>query len=261
MPERADCLEGQRIMTDERALTLYNLQRKLSYDFKDPGLLDNALIHRSFVNENPTLSCKDNERLEFLGDAVIGLCTSDILMKKFPDYTEGQLSKIRASIVNEHSLADIARKLTIGDYLLLGKGEETSGGRTKPSILSNAFEALTAAIYLDCGFENAYDFIKAVFEPLIEEGTKTAIYRDYKTAVQEICQNRFKDIPKYMLTKESGPDHDKVFEVRLSLAGNIMTTGTGKSKKEAEQQAAKKALETLHKNETRIEAGEDGLCK
>jgi ribonuclease III len=247
-------------MTDERFLALYHLQQTLSYFFRDTSLLDNALIHRSFVNENPTLSCKDNERLEFLGDAVIGLCTSDILIKKFPDYTEGQLSKIRASIVNEHSLADIAKKFTIGDYLLLGKGEVTSGGRTKVSILSNAFEALTAAIYLDCGFEKVYDFIETAFRHIIEEGPGTVTYRDYKTTLQEICQNRFKDIPKYTLTRELGPDHNKIFEVSLSVAGAITTTGMGTSKKDAEQQAAKKALETLEKNEAEIEIREDESC-
>jgi ribonuclease III len=256
----AGYLEGQRTMTAERFLALHYLQETLSYYFRDISLLDNALIHRSFVNENPTLSCKDNERFEFLGDAVIGLCTSDILMKKFPDYTEGQLSKIRASIVNEHSLADLARNLTIGDYLLLGKGEEASGGRTKISILSNTFEALTAAVYLDCGFEKAYDFIRTVFEALIEEGDRTSIYGDYKTALQEICQTRFKDIPKYALIGELGPDHDKVFEVSLSVAGAITTTGTGKSKKDAEQQAARKALEALQKNEAEIETVEEGSC-
>jgi ribonuclease III len=240
-------------MTDERFLTLHGLQQTLCYDFKDPHLLNNALIHRSFVNENPSLSCRDNERLEFLGDAVIGLCTSHILIKKFPDYMEGQLTKIRASIVNEQVLADIAKKLSIGDYLLLGKGEEASGGRTKISILSNAFEAVTAAIYLDCGFEKVCDFIETVISPLIDEGARTTTYRDYKTALQEICQQRFRHIPKYMLTREWGPDHDKVFEVSLSVAGTIKTTGTGKSKKEAEQHAAGKALETLRKCEGKME--------
>lgn len=242
-------------MTDERHAALKKLQENLDYYFMDPDLLDNALIHRSFINENPALCLRDNERLEFLGDTVIGLCTSDILMKQYPDYTEGQLSKMRASIVNEHSLADLAGKHAIGDFLLLGKGEENSGGRMKTSILSNAFEAVIAAIYLDSGFEEACEFIKRVFAPLIVEETGTSIYRDYKTALQEICQDRFKDTPKYTLTAESGPDHNKVFEISLSVAGIVTTTGTGKSKKEAEQQAAKKALEALRKNENGIGSG------
>ncbi len=234
-------------MTDERLSILSNLQQILACTFNDINLLDNALIHRSFVNENPSQSYKDNERLEFLGDAVIGLCLSDMLIKKFPDYAEGQLSKLRAYVVNEQSLADLARKLDIGNYLLLGKGEEGSGGRTKTSILSNTFEAVTAAIYLDCGFDEAYKFLKRIFAPLIEEGTKSLIYRDYKTALQEICQNRFKETPKYTLIRETGPDHDKMFEISLVVAGAITATGTGKSKKEAEQRAAQKALEELLK--------------
>jgi len=232
-------------MTDERFLQLRDFQQTLAYNFNDINLLDNALIHRSFVNENPALSYKDNERLEFLGDAVIGLCISDMVIKKFPEYAEGQLSKLRAYIVNEQSLADLARKLNIGDYILLGKGEESSGGRTKTSILSNAFEAVMASIYCDRGFEKVYKFLENLLEPLIEEGTKSLVYKDYKTALQEICQNRFKETPKYIITRESGPDHDKVFEVGLNVAGMITATGVGKSKKEAEQRAAQKALEAI----------------
>jgi ribonuclease III len=232
-------------MTDERFAALDNFQRLLGYRFNNIDLLDNALIHSSFVNENPTLSCKDNERLEFLGDAVIGLCLSDLLTQRFPDYAEGQLSKLRAYAINEQSLAGLARQLNIGDYLLLGKGEEGSGGKTKASILSNAFEAVAAAVYLDCGFEETYKFLDDIFEPLIEEGTKSVIYRDYKTALQEICQNRFKETPRYTLINETGPDHDKVFEISLTIAGKITTVGTGKSKKEAEQQAARRALAEL----------------
>jgi len=234
-------------MTDERFANVKNFQQTLGYRFNKIDLLDNALIHRSFVNENPALSCKDNERLEFLGDAVIGLCLSDLLVQKFPDYAEGQLSKLRAYVVNEQSLAGLARKLNIGDYLLLGRGEESSGGRTKASILSNAFEAVAAAIYLDCGFEKTYKFLENIFEPMVEEGIKSVIYKDYKTALQEICQNRFKETPRYALVNETGPDHDKVFEISLTIAGMITTTGTGKSKKEAEQRAARRALEDFIK--------------
>jgi ribonuclease-3 len=247
-------------MTDERLLSLNRLQEKLAYYFRDAGLLNNALIHRSFVNENLTLCLRDNERLEFLGDSVIGLCTSVILMKQYPDFTEGQLSKMRASIVNEHSLAALAKNHDIGEFLLLGRGEENSGGRMKTSMLSNAFEAVIAAIYLDSGFEEACQFIKRVFEPLIARETGTSIYRDYKTALQEICQNRFKDIPRYTLTAESGPDHDKIFEVSLSVAGIITATGTGKSKKEAEQRAARGALEYLQENEPGDRNGEEETC-
>lgn len=236
-------------MTDERLAALKNFQQRLGYLFNTIDLLDNALIHRSFVNENPALSCKDNERLEFLGDAVIGLCLSDLLVRNFPDYTEGQLSKLRAYLVSEQSFAGLARKLNIGHYLLLGRGEEGSGGRTKASILSNAFEAVAAAVYLDCGFENVYKFLENIFEPLVEEGIRSVVYRDYKTALQEICQDRFKETPRYTLINEVGPDHNKVFEISLSVAGMITATGMGKSKKEAEQQAARRALEEFAKKQ------------
>lgn len=243
----ANCAEGLQPMTGERSVNLRDFQQQLGYSFSNIDLLDNALIHRSFVNENSALSCKDNERLEFLGDAVIGLCLSDLLIRRFPGYAEGQLSKLRAYVVNEQSLAGIARRLHIGDYLLLGRGEEGSGGRTKTSILSNTFEAVAAAVYLDCGFEKTYKFLENIFEPLAEEGIKSVIYKDYKTALQEICQSRFKETPRYILVNETGPDHDKVFEINLTIAGMITTTGTGKSKKEAEQQAARRALEEFAK--------------
>jgi len=232
-------------MTEERLLALKKLEQYLSCQFNDIALLDSALVHRSYINENLSSSFRDNERLEFLGDAVLELCITDLLMKKFPDYTEGQLSKLRASVVNEQPLAELARKFQIGSFILLGKGEESSGGRFKNSILADTFEAITAAVYLDGGFDRAYDFVQRLFAPLIEEGSRNITYRDYKTSLQEFCQNRFKEIPRYALIGEFGPDHDKVFEVRLSVPGIIETTGKGKSKKEAEQQAAHKALDTL----------------
>ncbi|MDI6776128.1 MAG: ribonuclease III [Syntrophales bacterium] len=234
-------------LSEERIEALRNFEQIFSYHFGDISLLDNALTHRSFVHENPTLDCKDNERLEFLGDAVLELCISDLLMKMFPDYTEGQLSKRRSSLVNEQPLADLARRFKIGDYLLLGKGEESSGGRVKNSILANTFEAVIAAVYLDCGLEKTEELIKNLIDSLIERGERILVYRDYKTAVQEISQTRFKEIPRYILLGEYGPDHDKVFEVRLSIAHVITACGTGKNKKEAEQQAAKKAYEELQK--------------
>lgn len=232
-------------MTVARIASLKNLERKLDCFFQDVALLENALIHRSFVNENPALSVRDNERLEFLGDAVLGLCISDMLIKTFPGDAEGQLSKVRASLVKEQPLAELARKFNLGDYLLLGKGEEISGGREKNSILANAFEALIAAIYLDCGFDKIRLFVNGLFAPLIAQGTEELIYRDYKTALQEAAQSRFKEIPQYVLIGESGPDHNKVFEIKLTINGVLDASGTGKSKKEAEQQAAGKALEKL----------------
>jgi len=234
-------------MDKERNEKLKDFEKRVSYTFNNISLLDNALTHRSYVNEKQEFPCKDNERFEFLGDAVLELCISDILMKKFPDYTEGQLSKLRASLVNEQALSELAKNFHLGDFLLLGKGEESSGGRNKRSILSNTFEALMAAIYLDSGYEKAYRLITDLFQALLENGFDQTIYGDYKTYVQEISQNRFKVIPEYVLIHQYGPDHDKIFQTELVIPGILKTTGTGKNKKDAEQQAAKKALEELEK--------------
>lgn len=232
-------------MGEERARALNELEALIGYRFKDPGLLDNALTHRSFVNENSGFAYKDNERLEFLGDAVLELTVSDMLMKKFPGYAEGELSKLRASVVNEQPLAELARRFRIGEFLLLGRGEEASGGRMKPSLLANAFESLVAAMFLDGGFDRVAAFTGTLFEPLIETGTAASVYRDYKTAAQEICQIRFQELPRYVVIEATGPDHDKRFETGLLIGERIIATGTGRNKKEAEQQAAKAALEML----------------
>ncbi|MBA4421676.1 MAG: ribonuclease III [Syntrophus sp. (in: bacteria)] len=235
-------------MKEKRVQALMELEAYIGYRFEDRGLLDNALTHRSFVNENNALPCQDNERLEFLGDAVLELTVSDMLMKKFPDLAEGELSKLRASVVNEQPLAKLARSFRIGEFLLLGRGEESSGGRTKPSLLANAFESVVAAMYLDGGFDRTAAFIGRLFEPLIEAGAAAAVYRDYKTAAQEICQNLFRELPRYIVTSETGPDHEKRFETSLVIGQRVIATGTGRSKKEAEQQAAKEALEVLRNN-------------
>jgi len=232
-------------LTEERLAHLRELEDNLAYRFNDIALLDHALTHRSFVHENLALCCQDNERLEFLGDAVLQLCISDILMKKYPDQMEGVLSKLRASVVNEKPLAELARQYHIGEALLLGKGEENSGGRRKPSLLSNAFEAVIAAIYLDGGFYKTYAFIESLFADLFTEKGPSRGYTDYKTALQELSQEYYKEIPKYSLLSEDGPDHDKTFEMQLSLAGMITTSGRGKTKKMAEQDAARKALKQM----------------
>ncbi|MCL5808210.1 MAG: ribonuclease III [Deltaproteobacteria bacterium] len=236
-------------MKEERVQALKELEAYIGYRFADLGLLDNALTHRSFVNENSTSPCKDNERLEFLGDAVLELTVSDMLMKKFSDLAEGELSKLRASLVNEQPLAKLALSFRIGELLLLGKGEEATGGRTKPSLLANALESVIAAMYLDGGFDRTAAFVGRLFNPLIETGAAAAVYRDYKTTAQEICQNLFKELPRYTVISETGPDHEKRFETSLVVGERILATGTGRSKKEAEQQAAKKALEILRSHE------------
>ncbi|HPC04426.1 MAG TPA: ribonuclease III [Syntrophales bacterium] len=230
---------------DERRERLRDLERNLSIRFGNAVLLDTALTHRSFVNENQDPPREDNERLEFLGDAVLELCVSDLLVRMHPDFSEGRLSKLRASLVNEQPLATMAESFDVGSYLLLGRGEEASGGRTKPSILANAFEAILAAVYLDRGYDEAYRFIERVFGPLLRKDSPDPLYRDYKTNLQEACQSRFRVIPRYMLLHEYGPDHDKIFHVRLTVADILTATGTGRNKKEAEQDAARKALERI----------------
>ena len=248
-------------MNEERVWTLMGLEEQLGWHFKDIALLDNALTHRSFVNENVALACRDNERLEFLGDAVLELTISDMLIRKFPDHAEGQLSKLRASVVNEQSLAELARRFGIGEHLLLGKGEEGSGGRMKSSLLANAFESVIAAMYLDGGFDRTDVFISRLFEPLIEEGELSTVYRDYKTAVQEMSQVLFREMPRYMMISETGPDHDKRFETSLMIGERVIATGRGRSKKEAEQQAAKMALEELRKIESVPATGAENAGK
>ncbi len=234
-------------MDKERIGALEGLSESVGYRFGDIALLDHALTHGSYANENPELAPGDNERLEFLGDAVLQLGMSDMLMECFPEYTEGQLSKLRAAMVNEPSLATLARRFRIGDFILLGKGEEKADGRNKDSILGDTFESLIGAIYLDGGYEPSHAFIKRAFRPLIKRWADQPLYRDYKSLLQETSQSRFKEIPRYRIINTTGPDHDKMFEVEGSIGGIINTTGTGKNKKEAEQDAARKALEILVK--------------
>jgi ribonuclease III len=233
------------MMNELRMRSLRELEKSLDYRFADIGLLENALTHRSFVNENSALPFRDNERLEFLGDAVLELTITDMLLRKFPDYAEGHLSKLRASLVNEQPLAELARQFRLGEFLLLGRGEESSGGRMKTSLLANAFESIIAAMFLDSGFDRTAAFIGTLFAPLIGNGAAPAVYRDYKTAVQEVCQVRFRDLPRYVLISETGPDHDKRFETSLVIGDQVIATGAGRNKKEAEQQAAKTALDVF----------------
>jgi len=229
--------------------TLQAIYRQLGARFKSPESLVRALTHASFANENPTrtdgTATENNERYEFLGDAVLDLVASHLIMERFPTATEGELSRLRASIVNERRLADVARKLGIGDLLLVGKGEELSGGRNKESLLADAFEAIVGAIYQESGFGAALRFLRKQFKPFLEELSQPGFDRDYKTRLQEISQSRLKATPRYSLVKEFGPDHDKTFEVNLLIGGQVRGVGTGKSKKEAEQAAAKSALESL----------------
>ncbi len=234
-------------MDKNRSKQLTDLQEKLHYVFRNPDLLSTALTHRSYINENPQSGTTDNERMEFLGDAVLGLCVSDLLMKKYHDFDEGTLSKIRSGLVNEKPLADLALNLGLGDCLLLGRGEEHSGGRTKESLLANAFEAVIAAVYLDSSFSKSRTLIRKLMMPLINDEDLSTECFDYKTVLQEFCQKKYKSAPLYTLLSESGPDHDKTFEVEVAIGDDVRQTGMGKSKKDAQKQAARKAWECLHR--------------
>ena len=232
-------------MKNDRLKLLTALQEEISYPFRNPDLLSTALTHRSYVNENPQLSLADNERLEFLGDAVLGLCVSDLLMKKFTEVDEGTLSKIRSLLVNEKPLADLAVRLGLGNCLLLGRGEDASGGRKKESLLANALEAVIAAIYLDSSFSRTKTILKKLMAPLLDDEALNAQCFDYKTALQELCQKKYKSAPVYTLLDASGPDHARIFEVEVAVNGDLRQIGQGKSKKDAQKQAAKKAWDIL----------------
>lgn len=221
------------------------LEDRISYYFNNKDLLSNALTHSSFANENPGLDLDDNERLEFLGDAVLSLVVGHVLMEKYDAIREGDLSRMRASLVNEAQLAQLARKLDLGGHLLLGMGESRAGGWDKNSILADCLEAVIAAVYLDGGFEAASTMVRNLYEPLLLDSLSNALTVDYKTRLQEVVQSRRQRAPEYKVIGESGPDHDKIFTVEVQMPENITAQGQGKSKKTAEQQAAQNALVQL----------------
>ncbi len=219
------------------------LEEKIAYSFKGKHILTLALTHSSYANEHRGKNIVCNERLEFVGDSVLGFICAEYLYAKFPSKPEGELSKIRSSLVCETALDVYAKQIGLGEHLLLGHGEELAGGRTRPSILSDAFEALIAAIYIDGGMECAKEFVLPFIVGALEDNEKThALNRDYKTALQEIAQKNPGEIISYAVVSESGPDHNKSFEVSVYLNSNILASGKGRSKKEAEQDAAHKAL-------------------
>ncbi len=219
-------------------------EKNIHYEFKDKFILDNALRHSSFVNEQSDSNLEDNERLEFLGDAVLNLVIGDLLMARFSSLNEGDLSRMRSSLVNETQLAQIARTINLGKVIKLGKGEEQTNGREKNSILSDVFEAVIAAVYVDGGFNAAFKFIEKLFSAKIDNSNNPSLNHDYKSRLQELSQVKFKVMPKYKVVHESGPDHDKTFKVQLSI-NDLIVFGNGKSKKTAEQNAAGKALSEL----------------
>lgn len=204
-----------------------------------------ALTHKSYCNEHKDENCQDNERLEFLGDAVIDLAVSHRLMERFPKAAEGELSKLRALIVNEEGLEKIARQLGLGALLQLGRGEELTGGREKSSVLADALEAVIGALYLEHGMPGVLGFVDRVFAVALDGVATGQSGRDYKTLLQEDVQERLKLSPRYRVVAERGPDHEKVFEVEVSIGTEVMARSTGRSKKEAEQSAARAALAVL----------------
>ena len=222
------------------------IEEYLNYQFKNPGLLKNALTHKSFANENPKIA--DNERLEFLGDAVLQLAMTDILMEKFPKDTEGDLSKKRAYLVGEPCLASIARRLKIQEILCLGKGEMLTEGHEKPRLLASALEAIIGAIYIDSDLSASKEFIKNIFSQELKNISNQfsqTDFVDFKTQLQEKTWQVYQCVPRYVLTELKGPDHDRTFYMNVLINGKIITEGFGKSKKEAQQMAAQKALQII----------------
>ena len=233
--------------SETRMEQLDSLQDRIKFKFSDIKLLNKALTHSSYANENSE-PIKHNERLEFLGDSVLDILVSDYLVNRYSEFAEGTLSKIRAAVVNETCLARLAKNIKLGNYLLLGRGENLSGGREKASILADTFEALAGAVFCDGRFDAASN----IFLPLlVEEITKTAqswSFRDFKSDLQEYTQNKLVCIPSYKVVREIGPDHAKKFEVVVIIKNEVEGKGFGRSKKEAEQAAAKMAMKNYSEN-------------
>ncbi|MDD4877377.1 MAG: ribonuclease III [Dehalococcoidales bacterium] len=224
---------------------LIDLQKTLKISFNDQSLLEQSMVHSSYSNENPDFTPIPNERLEFLGDAVLDLIIAEILYQKFFHFTEGEMTKIRAALVRRDTLARIAKNISLGKYLYLGKGEKSSGGRIKPANLAGAFEAMIAAVFLDQGFLAAKALILRLFREelhkIIESGART----DYKSKLQELLQAKGQPIPDYQIVEITGPDHDRIFTIEVRTGKTVLGTGSGKSKKMAEAEAARMALSQL----------------
>lgn len=221
------------------------LQQVIGINFKDESLLQQAFIHSSYTNENPGSPIADNERLEFLGDALLSFIVAEELYREFPNFSEGDLTEIRVSLVRQETLADIAARLKLGEYLLLGKGEEATGGREKQTNLADAMEALVGSIFLDQGLSIVSDFVLAKFAAQLEEVRARGIGRNYKALLQELTQPKYKQLPAYRIAEASGPDHDKSFVVEVTLGDRTLGSGSGKTKRAAEMKAARSAWEKL----------------
>ena len=228
-------------------LELAKAEAALNLTFSDKTLLQRALTHRSYLNENPNYPLEDNERLEFLGDAVLDFITGEYLYHRFPEVTEGRLTNLRSALVRTESLAKFAVKLNLGTFLFLGRGEEESGGRERSAILCDAFEALLGALYLDQGMEAARDFVGMLIEPALQEILASDAEKDAKSRLQEVAQSRFQLTPTYRTVKEQGPDHAKEFTVEAVIGSKAYGTGLGFSKQNAAQAAAREALKMLQR--------------
>ncbi len=222
-----------------------DLQKALGIDFKNIDLLRQALVHSSYINENPAGISGHNERLEFLGDAVLGLLAAEELYRAFPDLSEGELTRLRAALVRRDTLARVARSIDLGAFLFLGKGEESGGGRGKSTNLSGALEAVVAAVYLDAGLDAAGDMVGRLFAAEWPKLSGPEAVIDYKSKLQELVQSRFQRTPAYRLESETGPHHDRTFTVEVTVNDGVLGRGSGRSKKLAETEAARAALERL----------------
>lgn len=226
----------------DNLINFLEFQEKVGIDFKNQNLLKEALTHRSYINENPSWDVPHNERLEFLGDAVLELIITENLFEKYPQHDEGTLTSVRAALVNYVSLSKIAREIGLGDYIFMSKGEAKDVGKAREVILANAIEAFLGAVYLDQGYEVISEFIKKTIFIYTDEIIEKSLYRDSKSLFQEIVQDRFKVTPSYQVIEESGPEHKKIFKVGVFVKSNKIADGEGYSKQEAEVEAAKNAL-------------------
>ncbi len=230
---------------------LDRLQKTLGVKFKNRSILNTALTHRSYVNEIGA-SIRDNERLEYFGDSVLALIVNEYLYKHYEQYPEGNLAKIKSAVVSEATLSKVAEKMNLGSFIHMGKGEEQSGGRERPSILANTFEAIIAAVYLDAGFKTCKKFVLNKIKNEIERIDRLAYLRDPKTTLQEYVQKKYKERPVYELIEEKGPDHQKEFIVNLLIDGRVVVKGEGTSKRKAEMNAAMEALKMIDDKEIEI---------
>lgn len=257
-----DAEEAQRVINSHRERMgggrvvpirheFVDLETRIGYRFRDRGLLEHALTHRSKAHEDPSGGVIDNESLEFLGDAVLGMVVAEALFRVFPDFSEGQKSKIKSAVVSTTALAELAVQLGLGGHMILGRGEEKTGGRAKQALLADTCEALIAAIYLDGGLDAARQFILREIGADIEEARKPDYFgRDYKSLLQEQLQGLGRPLPLYRVAGEIGPDHRKLFRVEVVVGLEVVAEGSGRTKKEAEQEAAKSALATLPSDRT-----------